>query len=251
MSETEFSVIIPAYNEVEHIGDLVSDIKARHADFEVIVIDDGSTDGTGKVAREAGAIVYRHPYNIGNGAAIKSGVRIASGRVLVFMDADGQHRTTDLEQLIQYFPEFDMVVGARSEKTQESKLRELGNRVYNRLASYVTNFRILDLTSGFRAIKSDLARNLLYLLPNTYSYPTTMTLGMLRSGKSVKYVRIDAQPRKTGKSEIHILKDGVRFFHDNCQNMYFLFTFEDLSSRERCTVFDRSFVLLLHLFHFR
>ena len=212
MSEPEFSVIIPAHNEVEHIGDLVADIKALHTDFEVIVIDDGSTDGTGKVAREAGAIVYRHPYNIGNGAAVKSGVRIASGRVLVFMDADGQHQPTDLDLLIQYFPEFDMVVGARSEKTQESKLRELGNRVYNRLASYVTNFRILDLTSGFRAIKSDLARNLLYLLPNTYSYPTTMTLGMLRSGKSVKYVKIDAQPRKTGKSEIHILRDGVRFF---------------------------------------
>ena len=212
MSESEFSVIIPAYNEVEHIGDVVSRILALHPDFEVIVIDDGSTDGTGKVAREAGAIVYRHPYNIGNGAAIKSGIRIASGSVLVFMDADGQHQPADIDQLIQYFPAFDMVVGARSEGTQASKLRELGNRVYNRLASYVTNFRILDLTSGFRAIKSNLARNLLYLLPNTYSYPTTMTLGMLRSGKSVKYLTIDVQPRKTGNSKIHILKDGVRFF---------------------------------------
>ncbi len=212
VSESDISVIIPAHNEARHIGKVISHILAVHPDFEIIVIDDGSTDGTGDIAREAGAIVYRHPYNIGNGAAIKSGVRIASGRVLVFMDADGQHDPADLGQLIQHFPEFDMVVGARPEGTQDSKFRALGNRIYNCLASYVTNFAIRDLTSGFRAVKSDLARNLLYLLPNTYSYPTTLTLGMLRSGKSVKYVKINAQSRKTGKSDIRIIRDGVRFF---------------------------------------
>jgi glycosyltransferase involved in cell wall biosynthesis len=210
--ELDISVIIPAHNEAHNIGQLVSHILALHPDFEIIVIDDGSTDGTGDVAREAGAIVYRHPYNIGNGAAIKSGVRIASGQVLVFMDADGQHDPADLDQLIENFPEFDMVVGARPGGAQESKIRALGNRIYNKLASYVTNFQVHDLTSGFRAMKSDLARNLLYLLPNTYSYPTTMTLGMLRSGKSVKYIRINVKPRKVGKSDINVIKDGVRFF---------------------------------------
>ena len=212
MSESDVSIIIPAHNEARHIGNVVSHILALHPDFEIIVIDDGSTDGTGDMAREAGAIVYRHPYNIGNEAAIKSGVRIASGRVLVFMDADGQHDPGDLDRLLQYFPEFDMVVGARPKGEQASKVRAMGNRIYNRLASYVTNFPVQDLTSGFRAMKSDLARNLLYLLPNTYSYPTTLTLGMLRSGKSVKYVKINAQSRKTGKSDIRIIKDGVRFF---------------------------------------
>jgi glycosyltransferase involved in cell wall biosynthesis len=210
--ESDISVIIPAHNEAHNVGQLVTHILALHPDFEIIVIDDGSTDGTGDVAREAGAIVYRHPYNIGNGAAIKSGIRIASGQVLVFMDADGQHDPADLEQLLQHFPEFDMVVGARPGGAQESKLRALGNRIYNKLASYVTNFPIQDLTSGFRAVKSDLARNLLYLLPNTYSYPTTLTLGMLRSGKSVKYIRINVKPRKVGKSDINVIKDGVRFF---------------------------------------
>ena len=211
-SESDISVIIPAHNEARNIGQLVTHILALHPDFEIIVIDDGSTDGTGEVAREAGAVVYRHPYNIGNGAAIKSGVRIASGQVLAFMDADGQHEATDLDKLIEHFPEFDMVVGARPGGAQESRIRALGNRIYNRLASYVTNFPIQDLTSGFRAMKADLARNLLYLLPNTYSYPTTLTLGMLRSGKSVKYVKINVQSRKTGKSDIQIIKDGVRFF---------------------------------------
>ena len=210
--ESDISVIIPAYNEARNIGQLVIHILALHPELEIIVIDDGSTDGTGDAARAAGAIVYRHPYNIGNGAAIKSGVRIASGQVLVFMDADGQHDPSDLDQLIQYFPEFDMVVGARPGGAQGSKIRALGNRIYNRLASYVTNFKVQDLTSGFRAMKSDLARNLLYLLPNTYSYPTTITLGMLRSGKSVKYVKIKVQSRKTGTSDIRIIKDGVRFF---------------------------------------
>jgi glycosyltransferase involved in cell wall biosynthesis len=212
LRESDISVIIPAYNEVHNIGRLVSHILALHPDFEIIVIDDGSTDGTGDAAGEAGAVVYRHPYNIGNGAAVKSGVRIASGQVLVFMDADGQHEASDLDKLIQYFPEFDMVVGARPKGEQGSRFRAMGNRIYNYLASYVTNFPIQDLTSGFRAIKSDLARNLLYLLPNTYSYPTTMTLGILRSGKSVKYVNINIRSRKRGKSEIRIVKDGIRFF---------------------------------------
>jgi glycosyltransferase involved in cell wall biosynthesis len=210
--ESDISVIIPAHNEAHNVGQLITHILALHPDFEIIVIDDGSTDGTGDVAREAGAIVYRHPYNIGNGAAIKSGIRIASGQVLVFMDADGQHDPADLDQLIENFPEFDMVVGARPGGAQESNIRALGNRIYNKLASYVTNFQVHDLTSGFRAIKSDLARNLLYLLPNTYSYPTTLTLGMLRSGKSVKYISINVKPRKVGKSDINVIKDGVRFF---------------------------------------
>jgi glycosyltransferase involved in cell wall biosynthesis len=211
MTELDVSVIIPAHNEAANIGNLVAEIVTLYPDIEVIVVDDGSTDGTGDAAKRGGAIVYRHPYNIGNGAAIKSGVRIASGKVLVFMDADGQHDPGDLAEMVRYFPEYDMVVGARGVADQASRIRAMGNWVYNRLASYVTNFRIEDLTSGFRAIKADLARNLLYLLPNTYSYPTTLTMGILRSGRSVKYVPIQIQSRQTGESGVSLLKDGVRF----------------------------------------
>lgn len=212
MGKTEVSIIIPAYNEVQTIGKIVSDIRAIHPDFEIIVIDDGSSDGTGAVAADAGAMVYKHPYNIGNGAAIKSGIRIASGQIMVFMDADGQHDPEDLKKLIVHIPEFDMVVGARPKGEQASLVRSFGNRAYNRLASYVSKFNIKDLTSGFRAIKSDMAHNLLYLLPNTYSYPTTLTLGVLRTGRSLKYVSVKSRARKTGKSGVKIIRDGVRFF---------------------------------------
>ena len=212
MSKTEVSIIIPAYDEAENIGELIKNIKNLHPDFEVIVINDGSTDDTGGKAKDAGAIVYSHPYNIGNGAAIKSGIRIASGDVLVFMDGDGQHDPGDIAKLLECLPDFDMVVGARSKGHQASWGRAFGNRIYNRLASYVAKFPIQDLTSGFRAVKSDIAHGFLYLLPNTYSYPTTLTLGILRSGRSLKYVPIHTLSRKNGKSKIKLFRDGVRFF---------------------------------------
>ena len=209
---TKVSVIIPAHDEAQTIGDLVSKTRAIYPDFEVIVINDGSTDDTAAVARDAGATVYSHPYNIGNGAAVKSGIRIASGNILVFMDGDGQHDPDDIAKLLEHFSEFDMVVGARSKADHASLGRTFGNTAYNRLASYVTKFRVEDLTSGFRAVKADIAHNLLYLLPNTYSYPTTLTLSVLRNGRTVKYVPIKAKTRKSGKSGISMFKDGVRFF---------------------------------------
>ena len=208
----KISVIIPAFNETDIIANLVSDIKKLYPDFEIIVIDDGSTDDTALVADQAGATVYSHPYNIGNGAAIKSGIRVASGDILVLMDGDGQHNPQDIENLIKYIPKFDMVVGARSANDQASLGRAFGNKLYNWFASYVAKFTIKDLTSGFRAVKSNVARNFLYLLPNTYSYPTTLTLGVLRSGLSVKYIPIKIRKRKTGKSNIKLAADGLRFF---------------------------------------
>lgn len=206
------SVIIPAYNEERSIGPIVQELKALYPDFEIIVIDDGSIDETGSAATAAGARVYRHPYNIGNGAAAKSGIRIAGGDILVFMDGDGQHRPEDVAALLAPFPEFDMVVGARLGRRQSTFGRNIGNRIYNWLASYAAKFLIEDLTSGFRAIESDIACQLLYLLPNTYSYPTTLTLGALRNGRSVKYIPVDVQQRESGKSGIRLFRDGVRFF---------------------------------------
>jgi glycosyltransferase involved in cell wall biosynthesis len=205
------SVVIPAYNETATVGEVVKGILELHPHFEIIVINDGSTDETAEVAKDAGAIVYSHPYNIGNGAAIKSGIRIASGEILVFMDGDGQHDPKEISSLLEPFPNYDMVVGARGKGDQASWLRAMANTIYNRFASYVAKFQVMDLTSGFRSIKADLARNLLYLLPNSYSYPTTITLAVMRGGRRVKYVPINTQARKKGKSNIKVMRDGVRF----------------------------------------
>lgn len=212
MQNYKVSVILPAYNEAATIGDLISRINDLYPDFEVVVINDGSTDNTAETAENAGAHLYNHPYNIGNGAAIKSGIRVASGDVLVFMDADGQHDPADIAGLLKYMPDYDMVVGARSIKDQASVGRAIGNKLYNWLASYVAKFYVQDLTSGFRAIKSKIAKSFLYLLPNTYSYPTTLTLSVLRSGWSLKYIPIKTRARSAGKSSIRLIRDGVRFF---------------------------------------
>jgi glycosyltransferase involved in cell wall biosynthesis len=212
MRTPKVSVVIPALNEAGGIGELVGEIRRLHPCAEVIVVDDGSTDPTAAEAAQAGARVYRHPYNIGNGAAVKSGIRTASGDILVFMDGDGQHDPQDIQRFLDLFPDFDMVVGSRSLREQASLGRALGNRIYNWLGSYVTKFPVRDLTSGFRAVKADVARDFLYLLPNTYSYPTTLTLGVLRTGRSLKYIPIRAKARSRGKSGIRLFRDGARFF---------------------------------------
>jgi glycosyltransferase involved in cell wall biosynthesis len=206
------SVVIPAFNEEQSIGTVISAVRELYESFEILVIDDGSDDHTAANAERAGALVYRHPINLGNGAAIKTGIRNATGDILVFMNADGQHDPKDIQDMLNYFPDYDMVVGARSVQGQTSLLRALGNKVFNWLASYVAKFQIKDLTSGFRAVKAEIAKSFLYMLPNAYSYPTTITLGVLRSGFSMRYIPIAHNRRRSGTSNIKIIRDGVRFF---------------------------------------
>lgn len=206
------SVIIPAFNEEDSIGRIVSSVIKSYPGFEVIVVDDGSKDKTSQNAKDAGAHVISHPYNLGNGASVKSGIRQAKGDIFVFMDGDGQHNPAQIQTMLDLIPDYDMVVGARSKSGQASIGRFFGNAFYNKLASYVAKFKVKDLTSGFRAIKADIARSFLYMLPNTYSYPTTITLGVLRSGFSLAYIPIDIKKRSSGKSNIKLMRDGIRFF---------------------------------------
>ncbi len=204
------TVLLPAYNEELAIAKTVHKIKELHPDFEVLVVDDGSTDNTMQAAMDAGANVWPHPYNIGNGAAIKTGLRCAKGDWVIMMDSDGQHKPEDIAKLLEHKDSFDMVVGARSSGSKTSLHRDLANKLYNSFASYVTKFKIKDLTSGFRLMKTDVARQYIYLLPNTFSYPSTLTMAYLRSGRSLKYVPIQTLARK-GKSKIKLLSDGTRF----------------------------------------
>lgn len=205
------SVVIPAKDEGSVIGGLLERIAALGLAHEIIVVDDGSGDDTARVAAQAGARVISHPYSKGNGAAVKSGARAASGEVIVFMDGDGQHDPADIPRLLGRLEQgYDMVVGARRRGSQASLGRNLANRLYNRLASYMTRHRIEDLTSGFRAARADKFRALLYMLPNGFSYPTTSTMAFFRSGHAVAYEPIVAA-RRTGKSHIRIWRDGARF----------------------------------------
>jgi glycosyltransferase involved in cell wall biosynthesis len=209
--DNKIEIVIPAYNEESSIAQIIKEIKSvLGQEAAVTVIDDGSLDRTSEIAQNNGARVVRHPYNIGNGASIKTALRNSTSDVIVFMDADGQHAVKDIPLLLKDIDKFDMVVGARG-KQPLSSLRGLANRIYNTFASYVTSFRIEDLTSGFRAVKRKPALKFAYLLPNRFSYPSTLTLAFLKAGRPIKYVAVSRNSRQKGKSKIRPLKDGVRF----------------------------------------
>ena len=207
----EISIVIPVLNEAASLTTLIGKIQSlKLTRSEIIVVDDGSTDGSAEIAMSAGASVVRHPYNIGNGAAVKSGIRAARGRLIVLMDGDGQHQPEDIPKLLQETSTYHMVIGARAKGSKLRFHRYAANLLYNLLASYVTRFKIRDLTSGFRVLSRREALRFIDLLPNTFSYPTTLTLAFLRSGFTVKYVPIQTLYR-AGQSKISLVTDGIRF----------------------------------------
>ncbi len=204
------SVVIPAMNEAGAIASVVAGLREAATWHEVIVVDDGSSDGTGEQAASAGARVIRHPYNKGNGAAVKTGIRAATGEYLMIIDADGQHQPADAVRLVSKLGDYDLVVGARTSETQATLTRRIGNNVLNGLASYLTQHRIPDLTSGFRAARLSHLREFITLLPNGFSTPTTTTLSFLRAGYNVAFEPIEARTR-IGVSKIRLTRDGPKF----------------------------------------
>jgi len=220
MAQADLSIIIPMFNESSGIRPVLDALLSllattlSHFTFEIIVVDDGSSDNSAaqvlQVAHPA-VCLYQHPYNIGNGAAVKTGIRHAEGEYILLMDADGQHKPEDIPRLLEHIDRYDMVVGARTGESETAVHRDIANFIYNTFASYVCGRKIEDLTSGFRVIRADIAKSLVYMLPNTFSYPTTMTLAVVRSGYSLAYVPIVA-PKRVGKSKIKLLRDGSRFF---------------------------------------
>jgi glycosyltransferase involved in cell wall biosynthesis len=212
LAET-YTVVIPARNEAGSLARLLPTLTNHIAHgSEIIVVDDGSEDATASVCIAHGVRVLSHPYPKGNGAAIKTGARAAKGDVLIFMDADGQHKPEDIPALLEKFAEgYDMVIGARQTGSQAGLHRAVANDVFSRFASWMVMQPIADLTSGFRVVRASKFRQFLYLLPNGFSYPTTITMSFFRAGYSVAYVPIDSPRRVSGSSHIHPLRDGLRF----------------------------------------
>jgi len=205
------SVVIPAYEEAAAVGVVVTSLRAAASWHEVLVVDDGSADATALVAAAAGARVIKHPYNKGNGASVKTGIRQASGEYILIIDADGQHTASDALRLVHFLGEYDLVVGTRAGSTQQaSRARHLGNNALNWVAGYLTGRTIPDLTSGLRGARTSGLREFLHLLPNGFSTPATTTLSFVKAGYSVHFEPITVGAR-LGKSKIKLVSDGARF----------------------------------------
>jgi glycosyltransferase involved in cell wall biosynthesis len=209
-SPDSVTVVVPAFNEADSIGQVIGELRAAAAWHEVLVVDDGSTDGTGKAAQDAGARVIRHPYNKGNGASIKTAIRAAASEWMAIVDGDGQHRPEDAVRLVARLGDYDLVVGARDPRTQASAGRRAGNALLNWLASFLTERPIPDLTSGFRAARRECLLEFLHLLPNGFSTPTTTTLAFLKAGYNVAFEPVAARSR-AGTSKIRLASDGAKF----------------------------------------
>jgi len=209
----EVSILIPAYNEAQIIGKVIErvrEVAPADGSWEIVVVDDGSDDGTGDAAEAAGARVVRHPYNKGNGAAVKSALRAAQGERICLMDGDGQHDPRQIASLLEGLDRYHMVIGTRSRGAGGGWTRWFGNGVYNRLASYLAERHIPDVTSGFRAARLAPMREFLPLYPNGFSYPITSTLAFIRAGYDVGFQPIDVA-RRVGTSKIRIFRDGFKF----------------------------------------
>jgi glycosyltransferase involved in cell wall biosynthesis len=205
------SIVIPAFNEEAAIADVVQQLSRAAPWQEILVIDDGSADGTAARAEHAGARVIKHPYNKGNGASVKTGVRHALGEFILIIDADGQHQPADACRIVSRLGEYDLVVGARAAATQATNTRRYGNQLLNALAAHLTGRPIPDLTSGFRGARRTHLEEFLHLLPNGFSTPTTTTLAFIKAGYNVTFEPVAARPR-VGESKIRLSRDGARFF---------------------------------------
>ncbi len=211
--EEPVTVVIPAFNEEKTIGEVINGVFGAVPEARVLVIDDGSTDSTARVAERSGATVISHPLNKGNGACLKTALRAINGGLVAVIDADGQHNPSDLPKLLSRLNEYDLVVGCRTfDKESGSQLRNLGNVILTRLSSFLAEREIPDLTSGFRAFRHDIACKFIHIYPNGYSFPSTSSLSFLMSGYNVDFIPVEVNRRESGThSKLRPFSDGFKF----------------------------------------
>jgi glycosyltransferase involved in cell wall biosynthesis len=208
----ELSIILPAKNESRSLTSLLPRLRHCQPDAEIILVDDGSTDDTRALCEQHGVTRVSSPYSMGNGASIKRGAKLARGSILLFMDADGQHDPAHIPRLLGRLGEgYDMVVGARDRGGQANTGRSLANALYNKLATWMTGHTVADLTSGFRAVRAEKFKEFLHLLPNGFSYPTTITMAFFRNAYAVAYEPVPVGARVGVSSHIRPVRDGLRF----------------------------------------
>ena len=218
----QVSIILPIFEEEKTIEgvivEIVETLLNNLLNYEIVAVEDGSKDQSLTILRQLqsrypGKIrVAHHTYNKGYGAALRTGIRIAKGDIVVCMDSDGQHTAQSIPEMLALIPQYDMVIGYRTESYQGSWYRNLGNRIYNRFASWLSNFKIMDLTSGFRAMRREAVTHFLPLYPSGFSASLTVTLAFLKAGYSLTYIPVHVHPRAGGKSKVSVFRDGGRFF---------------------------------------
>ncbi len=205
-----YSVIVPAFNECGSIASVLAGLRNLPGSPEILVIDDGSTDATGEIAALAGAKVIRHSQNRGYGASLKTGIRAATGEYVVLCDADGQHRAEELEKLLAFLPDNDLVIGCRPDGSSSPWLRRPGKRILHVFVQYLSERRIPDFNSGMRAFRREIILNLLHLMPDGFSFSTTSTVAFHRMGYEVENLPIKVYPRENDSSQVRIIADGIR-----------------------------------------
>lgn len=213
----QVSIIIAAYNEEESIFSVLKEIEdvMNHSrlSYEIIVVNDGSTDRTMEVLRNRSpnVRVFSHKVNRGYGASLKTGICNAQHEIVVTIDADGTYPNERIPEIVSYMKDYDMVVGARTgANTKVPLIRKPAKWVIHRLANYLTGVRIPDLNSGLRAMKKGMVTRFVRLLPDGFSYTATLTLAMLTNGYQIKYVPVDYHTR-TGQSKIRPIRDTLNF----------------------------------------
>jgi len=206
------TIVIPAFNEETGLQTALEGIikQGYQEKYEVLLIDDGSTDNTAEIVKKFPVKLVRHSINKGYGAALKTGIRRATGDYIVIFDSDGQHDPKYVQTIVDMLEEYDMVIGERTSDSFQVKRRQKGKRLIRFIGEYMVEQKLPDYNSGFRGFKKEIIIEMLHLMPNGFSFSTTSTLAFLKEGYSIGTFPIVVEERQGRKSNVKLVKDGSK-----------------------------------------